>query len=496
MIEKKFWSPSLTTQFMVCPIPYHMDTYRGCTYNCRYCFARDFVCFSRRKAEHKEFSYLIGNRADLLKNWIERTMKAPYNYNKGEEVALKERIPIKIGATADPFPFVEVDERVTYDILKVFHEYDYPVEIQTKNPAILATYADEFENPNWSIAVTLISTDEKFVKVCEPSAMSPKKRLSAIKKLTDMGLKVMVKCQPAIYPKIMGDLPDLVKSIKEAGCWAFNTEGLKVRISMPVEEQKIFQEVGDYLGINLRETYKEEAKTGSDWELSNEKKMEYTRLAESLAKQYDIKYFSADNRMGKVGDGCECCGTQALRNYKIWGGSDRSKVFGASPNDSKELGKCQVNFCRSTKYLGKTMDEVAKIDPKPTQKVKILHNTYGGFGEDHPRESTDLCPTIRTPTGGGHIPCVQIEEAQSTGSIRRLTPMECERLQGFEDNWTAKGTEVTGTEVTISDTQRYKTLGNAVTVNVIEAVITRMFKTEEEFKKKYNIKVWKVEKHW
>ncbi len=42
--------------------------------------------------------------------------------------------------------------------------------------------------------------------------------------------------------------------------------------------------------------------------------------------------------------------------------------------------------------------------------------------------------------------------------IRRLTPVECERLQGFPDGWTEG----------ISDTQRYKCLGNAVTVNVIE----------------------------
>lgn len=54
--------------------------------------------------------------------------------------------------------------------------------------------------------------------------------------------------------------------------------------------------------------------------------------------------------------------------------------------------------------------------------------------------------------------------------IRRLTPTECERLQGFPDGWTAKGV---GKEI-ISDTQRYKTLGNAVTVNVIEAIISEM----------------------
>ena len=49
---------------------------------------------------------------------------------------------------------------------------------------------------------------------------------------------------------------------------------------------------------------------------------------------------------------------------------------------------------------------------------------------------------------------------ESIPQIRRLTPLECERLQGFPDGWTEG----------ISDTQRYKCLGNAVTVNVIEAI--------------------------
>lgn len=51
--------------------------------------------------------------------------------------------------------------------------------------------------------------------------------------------------------------------------------------------------------------------------------------------------------------------------------------------------------------------------------------------------------------------------------IRRLTPTECERLQGFPDGWTSKGLTLDGKETIISDTQRYKMCGNAVTVNVI-----------------------------
>ena len=55
---------------------------------------------------------------------------------------------------------------------------------------------------------------------------------------------------------------------------------------------------------------------------------------------------------------------------------------------------------------------------------------------------------------------------QLTGQIRRLTPTECERLQGFPDGWTEGQ----------SDTQRYKQMGNAITVDVAEAIFRKLYK--------------------
>lgn len=65
-------------------------------------------------------------------------------------------------------------------------------------------------------------------------------------------------------------------------------------------------------------------------------------------------------------------------------------------------------------------------------------------------------------------PSVQSHHAQTFIAepmrVRRLTPTECERLQGFPDGWTNEQ----------SDTQRYKQMGNAVTVNVIEWIGSRL----------------------
>jgi DNA (cytosine-5)-methyltransferase 1 len=84
-------------------------------------------------------------------------------------------------------------------------------------------------------------------------------------------------------------------------------------------------------------------------------------------------------------------------------------------------------------------------------------------GEVSPERQRQVSPTItqRYYKQGQSDPYVFNE---STTRIRRLTPLECERLQGFPDNWTEGE----------SDTQRYKMCGNAVTVNVVEAVMERL----------------------
>ncbi len=83
--------------------------------------------------------------------------------------------------------------------------------------------------------------------------------------------------------------------------------------------------------------------------------------------------------------------------------------------------------------------------------------------------STGISPTLNTMQGGNRQPFVL-----GGKTIRRLTPLECERLQAFPDNWTKTGVSEDGERVQISNAQRYKTLGNAVTVSVVEYIIKRL----------------------
>jgi len=64
----------------------------------------------------------------------------------------------------------------------------------------------------------------------------------------------------------------------------------------------------------------------------------------------------------------------------------------------------------------------------------------------------DMSPTLKAS---------QQPPSVTSSSVRRLTPVECERLQGFPDDWTAGQ----------SDSARYKQMGNAVAVPVVEWII-------------------------
>ncbi|MBA7591384.1 hypothetical protein ES708_33540 [subsurface metagenome] len=101
---------------------------------------------------------------------------------------------------------------------------------------------------------------------------------------------------------------------------------------------------------------------------------------------------------------------------------------------------------------------------KSLRKKQNLTGTLKGEGV----ANTSLGTALILRDGRDNRSCLRGGRTLEIGiegkSIRRLTPTECERLQGFPDGWTEG----------ISDTQRYKCLGNAVTINVIKEIGNRL----------------------
>ena len=99
--------------------------------------------------------------------------------------------------------------------------------------------------------------------------------------------------------------------------------------------------------------------------------------------------------------------------------------------------------------------------------------------ENHPndsrlKESKDVSPqlTARCGTGGGNLPLIQ-EKSIKYNSVRQLTPIECERLMGFPDNYTQIPWKGKPAEK-CPDRLRYKACGNSMCVNVMEWIGIRI----------------------
>lgn len=96
---------------------------------------------------------------------------------------------------------------------------------------------------------------------------------------------------------------------------------------------------------------------------------------------------------------------------------------------------------------------------------KIIGYTRDAKGKVTDRHLKDEAGTIHSSSGGGGNTDQFVQDYR----IRRLTPIECERLQGFPDNHTEYG-NYDGEVKKMSNTQRYKQCGNAVTVDIVALV--------------------------
>ena len=112
-----------------------------------------------------------------------------------------------------------------------------------------------------------------------------------------------------------------------------------------------------------------------------------------------------------------------------------------------------------------------KVEQPYYQDIEIGDIRYdeGGF---RPRKN-GIAPALVGSNDKSGTPNCSILKNNSTYRIRRLTPIECERLQGFPDNHTEYGI-YDGEVKKMSNTQRYKQCGNAVTVDVVKAVAEQL----------------------
>jgi DNA (cytosine-5)-methyltransferase 1 len=167
-------------------------------------------------------------------------------------------------------------------------------------------------------------------------------------------------------------------------------------------------------------------------------------------------------------------------------GTPRPKVFPIGENSSKNGSSYEQTRTSKDEIASTVTTEYAKNQHGNQYVAEMLELTTGVSDAQRIYDPSGIAKTLKG-LGGGMGAKTGLYSVKA--EIRRLTPIECERLQGFPDGWTEIGIipcdgsckkelnggfdlmRCGGHEVKISDSQRYKCLGNAVTVNVVEYIV-------------------------
>ena len=178
------------------------------------------------------------------------------------------------------------------------------------------------------------------------------------------------------------------------------------------------------------------------------------------------------NQIGVIGKDSEATrvyDTTCARTIKDGGGMGaKTELYEVKP----VLTPNRANKRQNGRRFKEDGEDMFTLTSQDQHGVHIKEATKKGYAIAEKGDSINLSQpkskTRRGRVGKGVAQTLDTGMQQYTiqSGIRRLTPTECERLQGFPDGWTEGQ----------SDTQRYKQMGNAVSVPVVKAVMEKLYR--------------------
>ena len=138
-----------------------------------------------------------------------------------------------------------------------------------------------------------------------------------------------------------------------------------------------------------------------------------------------------------------------------------SARYGTGGNNLPLIAQGHTVFSRQRVDVFHQGEVVSTQSARQNKDATDLVMEVAGLDCRNGNENGNICGTLQQGTSGSSLN--SIHPVRTGQLIRRLTPMECERLQGFPDGWT----DLPGA----SDSARYKALGNSVAIPCVDFVL-------------------------
>jgi len=168
---------------------YNANIYRGCAHNCKYCYARLMT---------KRFEPVPSNWQDvkMVENAVELARRDTRALRPGR---------IMFCSMTDPYQPIEAETELARKVLEVLLDSSFHVLILTKSPLVTRDYDLIRSHRNVEVGFTITSLDD--IPFWEPYAPGNTKRIEAMKKAHEIGVKTFASIEPWIpdvtYPQLI-----------------------------------------------------------------------------------------------------------------------------------------------------------------------------------------------------------------------------------------------------------------------------------------------------
>lgn len=288
---------SITSQLPFCGIPFRLDSYSICQFQCRYCFAADRGgAFNPSKISEASPSSLR-RRLNRLLNEEPRSVL---------DQMLAARIPLHFGGMSDPFMPVERKRNVTLAILEVLADHRYPAILSTKGELVAGEdYIRVLAKGVFAVQFSFSALAESVARQIEPGVPSPASRLRAIESVARSGIPTAVRLQPYL-PSRLSEARQLLKLSADAGARHAAVEHLK----LPVEKDAVRRrQLNQAVGYDLGHYYAkcEAERIGREWVLPVKRRLNAIKKLGTYARGVGMTFGAADSDLLHLSDGSVCC---------------------------------------------------------------------------------------------------------------------------------------------------------------------------------------------
>lgn len=300
-MEKSYNNPiNLTSQFVHCGNSFRADTYKFCSFNCKYCFANN-----RKGGHSKQYGYkLMPQKADL--KIIQRLFEDAFEKNKITNIKkelLQRKIPLHLGGMSDPFQHREWIDRITYQFFEITNKYQYPIIVSTKTSNLPDEYFKILNPKIHTFQISIMGYSDEYINKFEGNTQTAKQRIEFVKELKKRGFWVSIRIQPII------NIDEAIELIKKTEQFVdfYTIEHLK----LPTDNSTKFKEITSLINENIKIT-----KNGLHYLISPETKI---KNIETIKKTTKIKIGVGDNDLRLLSDTCNCCGVDCMPNsFSNW----------------------------------------------------------------------------------------------------------------------------------------------------------------------------------